>query len=204
MKKQTSNTRISAIPIFTKIVRESHQHVLDTEARLKKLEKEISKTNGEAQTRSLLEEIQSLENTLIEQTFITIVFSAMAVEAYIYDYAARHLSDAFTRDHLDKLDTVSKWVIIPALVTGNELPGRESWLGPLKDLIKTRNSIIHHKSSEPPARSQQAKTYLEKLAKSEKSILDTAKQSITLLDLLADKISDIDPEETPWVRSYLS
>jgi hypothetical protein len=35
-------------------------------------------------------------------------------------------------------------------------------------------------------------------------LYEAARQSITLLNILADKIAEIDPEETPWVNSYLT
>jgi len=127
----------------------------------------------------------------------------MAVEAYIHDYAARHLGDTFVKDHLDKLDTLSKWVIIPELVTGKKMPRHENWRELLTKLIKTRNSIIHHKSSDPAAAGD-AKKYLKKLSDESDILFETARQSITLLGVLADKIIEIDPEESPWVKSYLA
>jgi len=148
--------------------------------------------------------IQLLENELAEASLIVVVFSAMAIEAYIYDYAARHLGDTFVKDHLDKLDTLSKWIIIPDLITGREVPRHGNWRELLTKLIKVRNSIIHHKSSDPSAASRDTKKYLKKLSDESELIYETARQSITLLGVLADKIIEIDPEETPWVKSYLA
>ena len=128
----------------------------------------------------------------------------MAVEAYIYDYAARHLGDNYVKDHLEKLDTLSKWVIIPELITGKEMPHREHWRVLLTKLIKTRNSIIHHKSSELPSHLPDLKKQFEKQRKNSEAMLETAKQSITLLDILVDKIIEMDPKKTPWVKSYLA
>jgi hypothetical protein len=114
------------------------------------------------------------------------------------------LGDLFVKDHLDKLDTVSKWIIIPELITGKGLSRHQKWYVLLKNLIRTRNSVIHHKSSEPPASRINIVRYLNKLNEAEGSIFETAKQSITLLGILADKIIEIDPEEAPWVKSYLA
>ena len=80
--------------------------------RLKKLE-ELTKINGEDHVNSVERKIQSLEDELAKASLIVIVFSAMVLESYIYDYASRHLTDAFVKDHLDKLDTLSKWIIVP-------------------------------------------------------------------------------------------
>jgi hypothetical protein len=128
----------------------------------------------------------------------------MAVEAYIYDYAARHLGDTFVKDHLDKLDTLSTWVIIPELITGKEMSRHGIWHELLTQLIKTRNSIIHHKSSDPSVASRDTQKYLKKLSDESDLIYETAQRSITLLGILADKIAELDPEESPWVKSYLA
>jgi hypothetical protein len=84
------------------------------------------------------------------------------------------------------------------------MPFRENWRRLLTKLIKTRNSIIHHKSSELPSDLPDLRKQFEKQRKNSEAMLETAKQSITLLDLLADKIIEMDPEETPWVKSYLA
>jgi len=171
---------------------------------MKQLGGKLTNASGEDGKMSIQTEIHSTEAEMAKSALIVIVFSAMAIEAYIYDYAARHLGDVFVKDHLDKLDTLSKWIVIPELVTGKELSRHQKWYMLLKNLIKTRNSVMHHKSSEPPASPSDIEKYLNKLNKADSSIYETAMQSITLLDILADKIIEIDPEETPWVQAYLA
>jgi hypothetical protein len=147
---------------------------------------------------------QSFKAELAIASLTVIVFSAMALESYIYDYAARHLTDAYVRDHLDKLDTLSKWMIVPVLITGKEIPNRQSWRDPLKKLIKARNSVIHHKSSELPVTFLDMKKHLEKQQINSADLLSVAKQATQLLNILADKIIEIDPQESAWVKSYLT
>ena len=203
MKNQVSNARTSFSPVFLRIVKENHKKVLSLDMRLKKLE-ELTKINGEDHVNSVERKIQSLEDELAKASLIVIVFSAMVLESYIYDYASRHLTDAFVKDHLDKLDTLSKWIIVPVLITGREIPQHPNWREFLKKLIKARNSIIHHKSSPPPASFHNTKKYLEKLQENSKTLLEAAKQSTQLLNLLADKIMEIDPQESTWVKVYLT
>lgn len=114
------------------------------------------------------------------------------------------MGDGFVSDHLDKLDTLSKWVIIPKLITGKSLPSEQKWLESLKKLIKIRNSIIHHKSLEGPTPFTNINEYINKYEAKEKLVSEAARQSVMLLNSLADKIAEIDPEETPWVNSYLT
>lgn len=206
MKNQVSNIRTSLNPVFTTVVKENHAKILRLDARMKKLTGELaaeSEGNGDNSIERRIQ-IQLLEKDLAVASLIVIVFSAMAIEAYIYDYAARHLGDAFVKDHLDKLDTLSKWVVIPKLITGREMSRHEGWHGLLRKLITARNSIIHYKSSEPPVSIPDLVKYLEKRRENSKILLESARQAITLLDTLADKITEIDPEETPWVKSYLT
>ena len=204
MKKVISGARTSYIQLFSSIVKENHRKLVSLDLRAKKIRQELIKAKGEDNKIALEKEINLTDAEIARLSLITIVFSAMVIEAYIYDYAARHLGDAFVKDHLDKLDMLSKWIIIPKLITGNELSRHQKWYTLLKNLIKTRNSVIHHKSSEPPASPFEIEKYLNKLSESEGSIHEVAKQSIILLDILADKIIEIDPEETPWVKSYLA
>jgi len=100
------------------------------------------------------------------------------------------LGDVFVKDHLDKLDTLSKWILIPKLITGSELPRQQKWFELLKKLIKTRNSIIHHKSSEGPTRSTDIQQYFKKQETDIEFLYETARQSIQLLNQLADKITE--------------
>ncbi|MDP1546942.1 MAG: hypothetical protein Q8L87_13055 [Anaerolineales bacterium] len=112
------------------------------------------------------------------------------------------MGDSFVKDYLDKLDTLSKWVVIPKLITGRELSRRQHWYGLLKQLIKTRNAITHHKSLDLP--SPPAYDLIKKQDHSSSELHEAAIQSIPLLRILADKISENDPEEAPWVQAYLS
>lgn len=173
------------------------------ELQVKKLGQEYTETVDGKKELELEQEINITEAELAKSSITVIVFSAMAVEAYIFDYAARHLGDKFVRDHLDKLDTLSKWIIVPELITGKEMSHNENWQGQLKKLIKVRNSVAHYKSSEPPALDSNAEKYFEKLQAESETLRESAQQAITLLKTLADKIIELDPEETPWVKSYL-
>ncbi len=204
MKSQISNVRVSFQPVFLEIIKENHTKILRLDARVKKIENDLKKERPEYDSTWFERKIQALENELASASLVVVVFSAMATEAYIYDYAARHLGDTYVKNHLDKLDTLSKWIIIPRLVTGREIFRNENWYGLLTNLIKARNSVVHYKSSEPPVPSPDAKKYFEKQQTDSKILLETAKEAITLLEALADKIIEVDPEEAPWVKSYLT
>ncbi len=204
MKKQMSNARGSSIHLFSGIVKENHGKMASLGLQMERLKGKLTRTKGEDESNLLEQEINSLQDDLAKSSSIVIVFSAMAIEAYIYDYAARHFGDNFVKDNLDKLDTISKWIVIPKLITGRDLPRQQKWFELLKNLIKARNLIIHYKTSDGPTASADLKQYLKKVDAKSKFFHETARQSIGLLGILADKIAEIDPEETPWVQSYLT
>ena len=48
----------------------------------------------------------------------TVVFLHLFLKAVIYDYGAINTSDSYMKKYIDKLEFLSKWVVIPKLVTG--------------------------------------------------------------------------------------
>jgi hypothetical protein len=76
----------------------------------------------------------------------TIVFSAMATEAAIFDLGAIHLGDNYVRQYLDRLDLVAKWIVVPKLICGTSLDTNGPGIQKLRALVKARNALVHHKS----------------------------------------------------------
>ncbi|WP_318400392.1 hypothetical protein [Photobacterium leiognathi] len=93
-------------------------------------------------------ELAEQSNKATAHALKTIVFSAMCVEAAINDYAGTHLGDKYFENHLCNLDVVSKWVVIPKLVCGKEIKKSSAAFGALKQLIRSRNQLVHSKSRE--------------------------------------------------------
>lgn len=112
------------------------------------------------------ESLEILELDSYNAGLQTIVFSAMTFEATIYDFAAMHLGDDYVRSYLDKLDLMSKWVIVLRLVSGVELRKGDAPYGTLKNLIVARNHLVHSKSS--PFDFQNQTKQCESLMKSER------------------------------------
>ena len=75
-----------------------------------------------------------------------VLFGAMCLEAFIYDYAARAFSDTYMKRYLDKLDLKAKWVVIPKLVMGKGFPTDSQAFQNLSRLVVERNRLVHHKS----------------------------------------------------------
>lgn len=92
------------------------------------------------------ERLEDLKRMRESASLQAIVFSAMSFEAAIYDFAAIHLGDKYVMDHLDRLDLVSKWLVVIRFVAGIELPKSEAPFAALKSLVIDRNRLVHSKS----------------------------------------------------------
>lgn len=90
----------------------------------------------------------SCVNSLRKNTIKTIIFLTTFLDVYIYEFGGIVLGDRYTKEHLDKLDTLSKWIVIPKLITGKEINKSKSYFSDFKELIKWRNALIHHKSKD--------------------------------------------------------
>lgn len=80
----------------------------------------------------------------------SIVFTAMALEAGVFELAAINLGDATTKEYLDKLDVISKWFVVPQLICGRSLAEKGPALNNLNTLVKARNLLVHCKSKPFP------------------------------------------------------
>jgi hypothetical protein len=92
------------------------------------------------------EKEREYNNKLRKGTIKILIFLAIFLESYINDYAGIGLGDKYTKEYLDKLDFIGKWMIIPRLITGQEIDKGKAYYGQLKELTKWRNKLVHHKS----------------------------------------------------------
>lgn len=193
--------RTSSIPLYVEIVREHSEELAALETQVLVMKAGMVE-NTAVDGNPLPVELISLENRLAKHCLAIILFTATSVEAYIYDYAARRLSDKYAQEYVDKLDVVGKWVVVPRLVTGKELDRSKKWYGLMKNLVKARNQIVHSKSSEMPYTREEAQHHLEKLENASEQFVQTAKSSVELLDHLVNEIGQVDPDESIWINSY--
>jgi len=72
----------------------------------------------------------------------------VCLEAAIYDFAAIHLGDQYVKYHIDKLDLLSKWVVVLRFVSGVIFDKGCALFASLKQLANDRNRLVHTKSKE--------------------------------------------------------
>lgn len=84
-----------------------------------------------------------------EQYAITVVFSGMCLESFLYDYAAYGFSDSFVQQHFDKMSFTSKCEAYPCLIAGRSIDKSGKMWNAIMQLKKERDSLVHAKSVAP-------------------------------------------------------
>lgn len=87
-----------------------------------------------------------LEAEELEIKILSVLSTALFLEAYIYDYCARKESATFAQKYLDKLDPVAKWVVIPRLMVPPGIDQSDDVFERLRKLFSLRNDLVHHKT----------------------------------------------------------
>ena len=140
-----------------------------------------------------IKKLDKYEYDLEKLSISIIIFSALTLESYIYDYGARKLGDSFMKNHLDKLDPISKVVIIVELATQKKFPKDRRVYGLIKELNKSRNSLVHYKSSK-----KNLDNVASDLVKNDGELIDFMKkadQAYQALIELANTIENLDQSE---------
>ena len=130
-----------------------------------------------------------LEYERDKYSVVSIVFAAMCLEAFIYDYAATATSHSYVKNYLDKLDLVSKWIVIPRIITGKEIPRGSKALQMLSKLVSARNGLIHFKS-----KSSTWDDYFERFEEEQQSkIVEDTRNGYPTISILMKELRKIDP-----------
>lgn len=88
-----------------------------------------------------------IESEKRECHILSIISTALFLEAYIFDYGARKESGSYIKKYLDKLDSVSKWIVVTRLVKPPGIPKDNHEIENLKKIFKCRNELAHHKTA---------------------------------------------------------
>jgi len=126
-----------------------------------------------------------------------IIFGALCLEAFVYDYAASHFSDTFTKEYLEKLEFMAKWVLIPKLVTGRDFPRANQAFEHLTKLVSQRNQLVHAKSKRTPSNEEELKALAEGYKSAKRGTLNPYQTVIEVLTELRN-LEDAAVESTCW------
>ena len=143
--------------------------------------------------------IEPIQAAIDSSACIVIVSCALSAEGYIYDYAARNLSDNFA-GVIDKLDIVGKWLVIPRLITGKDFPKDSRAYQRLKQLVSDRNYLAHPKSAPTLSYNEKTKDFeisgkAQRMQDFSNSLFNKAQNAIKALDELAITIERLDENE---------
>lgn len=168
----------------------SKEHNLVANESLEELSKVNEKITDDDSYAIYFNEQLRLERMVEKNCIITITFAAIALEAFIYDYAAIYFGDVYVKKYIDKLDVVSKWVVIPKMVTGKEIPRDRNCFELFKQTIKLRNEFIHSKS-----RNFNEENAIELINRfSAQQLVKYSNDAVKAIYELANQIEIIDPE----------
>jgi hypothetical protein len=101
---------------------------------------------GEDEQAAAFEMIERLWEQQWQAAMTAVTFAGMTLEAFFYDYAADALGDQYVKDHLDKLDLPSKYLVYPKLVCGTAPNKGEHTFEFVRNLTRLRNELVHAKS----------------------------------------------------------
>lgn len=76
----------------------------------------------------------------------TVVFSAMAIESFLNDYAAACLGDNEFYDNFDRLSVLSKFQLIAKFIIQTPVDKGQAYYSLLKSLFSNRDRFVHNKS----------------------------------------------------------
>ena len=124
---------------------------IDTYKEIVKLEKEhselqVNTSESEKSSDNFVDKVAEKNDRIGRLVLIVVVFCTTSLEAYINHYATSHLSKNYLKTYLDKLDLLSKWIVIPRITTGTQLDAGSRPLQDLSWLITLRNKLVHYKS----------------------------------------------------------
>ena len=122
---------------------------------------------------------------------VTVIFCALALEAFINDYGISSFSRSFFDHYLDRLDAVSKWVIYPHLISGKPIRTGGQAFESLRRLFSLRNKLVHFKSTQKRACD---------LDESDRVSIEHASGAIQTVRMAVDELKKLDGQvKTRWV-----
>lgn len=173
---------------------------IDTYKKIEKSEKELNElqVNTSEQDKSsddFADKVAEKNDRIGRLALVVVVFCATSLEAFINHYAISHLSKNYLKTYLDKLDLLSKWIVIPRITTGTQLDAGVKAFQDLSWLISLRNKLVHYKTR---------KVNIEELKDTDFLWLEDAKRAIETVKNVAQELEKIDNNiNIEWTtRSY--
>ena len=161
---------------------------IDTYKEIVKLDEEhnglqVNTSESEKESDDFVDKVAEINDKIGRLSLIVVIFCAISLEAYINYYGISHLSKTYFEKYLDKLNLLSKWIVIPRIITGTQLDAGSKALQDLSWLISMRNNLVHYKSR---------KVNVEELKTTDFLWSEDAKRAIETVKNLAQELNKID------------
>ncbi len=146
------NIRKGNIELFLEVVIDNYIIIRDNREINKKLleDKRIVEnpmTGEKLEIERNLDEIYRLFKTNLKLTIQSIVMLSTFFESLINEIGIIEFGQKYYKENLDKLSTIAKWEVVLKMIYGKSIDKESQYFENFKELIKTRNSLIHYKSS---------------------------------------------------------
>ncbi len=195
MEKLQTRMILQEFHPFFSCCAEASEHVRIHEQLLDQL---MEDTKGREMTTEESNTSVELQHYLHMNEVTAPIFGVTAAENFIHYYAVVTLASKhkYSVEHIDKLDTFTKWLIVPALSCGAEIDKSCTAMNDFNQLIQVRNSIVHPKPkivnnfSEKQVESAASK--VEALSKKRREVAKRAPKTFLMLVEALLKIDDSD------------
>lgn len=181
---------------YLKLAKQNYELFQASQQELKNLCEPMAESE-EAAMIQLHDSDKWLEASL-DRGMIVVIFTAIALESHINEYASRRLGSGYFDKHIDQLDTLSKWVVVPHLVAGRGLQRDHQAYQLLAELFKWRNKLVHPKASNVDL--ADVNTDFGRKWKTIEEFFSFVPQTIQVIDELAKAASAIDPADPLFGR----
>lgn len=137
--------------------------------------------------------VAALNASIQRDAMVTTIFCALTLEAFINSYGINSFSKSYFDNHLDKLNPVSKWLIIPKLVTGRQIGQDGQGYKLLRDVFKLRDKLVHYKSR---------KKKISELTEDQDWVTENhAQRSIEAVTIILQELKSLNPQiDVVWLE----
>lgn len=143
-KKGSSFGHIEFTYGLENVFRRAAQDFADANAMNLKAERDYERTKDERLIPGLFPAMMRRN-----EAGVVLLMAAVAVlEKTINDYAYHFLDTDSYDEHLGNLRLVTKWMLLPKLCQNKEIDEENSAINALRELVKARNAVVHHKRKE--------------------------------------------------------
>ena len=142
---------------------------------------------------------QLRRNHIHRESTSAILFSALAVEAFLNTYGVIRMGEAYYQEHVERLSPKTKVSVITLAVAERLLEPSDEVLRAVDVVFKARNKVAHPKTEQADLYDSHALLAKEASAK---RVVTRARESVQAMDRFFEEFSTIVPDSRFWMRSF--